>query len=469
MYACDGYGRDERNFAEYPMSLLMGNSSDETSPTTLSYEDSIPHPVTGMPIKRRFVMKSTGDHGMPATLDEEILLGLFSIHYQKNGFADDFFHVTPHEMVSIMEWKKTGYYYHRFCQSLHRWRDIKLDFYGAWYDVVNQGYTDAFMAVIPNFIIHPNSQSGTTKSYEITWDRILHQNLKAGYIRVIDLKIYRRLRSPIAKRMYRYLGANPNNAGKTLVYDLTTFSYKQLGMSPGSYKSVAQLKRTLDSSFQALEQEGFIIPTSSEFRYQKYARGRYRLHIELTEQSSTQLTPRVPANPSPALPAPSLKPAVDEHPLVHELVNRGVFLIKARDLVKKHPSDYISEWIARTDLMDDHEFKKDRASTLVWAIRDNPPTFGRVAKKQHASPPYHAPVLETFEEPDDPIMVYLEGLTAEGLSNLRKEANLKHPDDLDRLKKDLNWLRSSEDKFQKALDYGAVNLLYGENLKNRLT
>lgn len=444
-------GRDEPNLATFPAFLLTGQTLPAGT-TSMSFEDTVQNPVTGRFIRRRYTISCKGCDRLPGELDDEVLMGIIKLGYLKNDLREQTFTVTRSEIFEALEWQhRTGRYYTQISEALSLWRDIKLTYEGAWFNQVTGTHHDVEFQYLGD-VITERDDDNRIVSYEITWDRVIFHLLKGSVLREIDLGLYCRLNSA-AKRIYRLLNCFGSRT-EPVIYDLKQFAITYIGLSKNLEHDVGRIKRALLPSFEALEREGFILPDTHANRYRKRGVGKWDVYIRIADQTR------------PALPAPSLKtPTLDDHPLVHELTNRGVSLIKSRALVEKHTPDYISDWIARTDLMADHEFKKDRASTLVWAIRDDPPTFGRVAKKQQ-SLSYHAPVPET---PKDQVEDYLEGLTPQQRKDLQKHANVKHASTLEEVKKELIGSGRSEEYADELALKEVLTREVEEILRNRLT
>ena len=79
-----GY-KDELNLAEFPIAALTDRVPD--GQTTLVFEDKLER-RDGPPIVRRLTIMGTHKHGLPTSLDDEVLVGLIQLTKRRNNFTD---------------------------------------------------------------------------------------------------------------------------------------------------------------------------------------------------------------------------------------------------------------------------------------------------------------------------------------------------------------------------------------------
>src|SRR5881296_2260964 len=76
-------GRDELNLAEYPLSLVSDRTPQGVK--TIEYEDWVT--LDGQQRPLRWLVSSTAAHGLPTGADQDILVALLQVAYER-GFKD---------------------------------------------------------------------------------------------------------------------------------------------------------------------------------------------------------------------------------------------------------------------------------------------------------------------------------------------------------------------------------------------
>src|SRR6478752_7290612 len=77
--------KDELNLAEFPIAALTDRVPD--GQTTLVFEDRLDQ-RDGAPIVRRLTIMAPSKHGLPAAVDDEVIVGLIQLTKRRNNFTD---------------------------------------------------------------------------------------------------------------------------------------------------------------------------------------------------------------------------------------------------------------------------------------------------------------------------------------------------------------------------------------------
>src|SRR5579883_2402128 len=83
--ALDAGWKDELNLAEFPIAALTDRVPD--GQTTLVFEDKLER-RDNAPIVRRLTIMGTHKHGLPTSLDDEVLVGLIQLTKRRSNFTD---------------------------------------------------------------------------------------------------------------------------------------------------------------------------------------------------------------------------------------------------------------------------------------------------------------------------------------------------------------------------------------------
>jgi len=203
-------------------------------------------------------------------------------------------------------------------------------------------------------------------------------NINARYVKPIDWKYYKLLKTPIATRLYELLSVKfygLNNKERFIRYRYSTLC-SLLPITHQKYKSLA--KQQLDSAHKKLKETEFlekylwrsIASTQSNQKekdwyllYYPGERAKKEMRKVKTEFFESQPIKE-------ALPEPKKKPqsfSKTQINLVNQLVKLNISKITANDLVKYSNQQIIKKWIKAIY----YTKAKDKAAYLVKAIKEN--------------------------------------------------------------------------------------------------
>ena len=364
------------NLAEFPIAALADRVPD--GQTTLVFEDRL-EPHDSEPIVRRLTIMGTHKHGLPTSLDDEVLVGLIQLTKRRNGFSDPKVAFSRYELIELLGWPQSGPSYRRIEEAMQRWISVVLMYENAWWDNAAKSWVDENFHVLDNVTIYdrekrrPASKAGKPAAgrsrrgkkgegagteplplSSFRWNEVIFQSFRSGNLKQLDLEFYLRLRLPTTKRMFRFLDKRFYRRDR-LDFDLKTLACEHIGLSR-SYPPT-ELKRRLRPALEELEALGFLEPLSAEERYSYIARGQWRIILIRARPSSTA--------PAPAEEVPAL---------VEALTARGVTPKAAAKLVEGHPAGRIQtklevfDWLVRNN---DKRVGKNAAGYLVASIRED--------------------------------------------------------------------------------------------------
>ena len=372
----DGIWKDELNLAEFPIAALTDRIPD--GQTTLVFEDKLER-RDSPPIVRRLTIMGTHKHGLPTSLDDEVLVGLIQLTKRRNNFTDAKVPFSRYELIELLGWPQSGQSYRRIEEALHRWVGVVLMYENAWWDNAAKSWVDENFHVLDNVTLYDRERRGRAAKIgrrpraglpgatrrasprtdkaplplsSFRWNEVIFQSFQSGNLKQLDLEFYLGLRLPTTKRMFRFLDKRFYRRSR-LDFDLRTLACEHIGMSR-SY-APTELKRRLRPALEELEQLGFLEPLSPEERYSWVKRGCWRIVLIRGRG----------AGPEPV-------PPRETSALVEALVARGVSSKIAAELVEAHPADRIQtklevfDWLLKNE---DKRVGKNPAGYLVASIR----------------------------------------------------------------------------------------------------
>jgi hypothetical protein len=384
----DAGWKDELNLAEFPIAALTDRIPD--GQTTLVFEDRLER-RDSQPIVRRLTVMGTHKHGLPTSLDDEVLVGLIQITKRRSNFTDAKVQFSRYELIELLGWPQSGQSYRRIEEALHRWVGVVLMYENAWWDNAAKSWVDEQFHVLDNVTLYDRErwrtsirsgkgirgERASSKSDKpplplssFRWNEVIFQSFQSGNLKQLDLEFYLKLRLPTTKRMYRFLDKRFYRRIR-LDFDLRTLACEHIGLSR-SY-APTELKRRLKPALEELEQLGFLEPLSSEERYSYVKRGTWRI-ILIRGCNAT-------AEPDP-------DDSQEPQELVEALKTRGITAKTAQELVETHPPTRIRtkievfDWLIRNE---DKRVGKNPAGYLVASIRSDYQAPGDYRTRHDAS------------------------------------------------------------------------------------
>jgi len=195
-------GRYELNLAEYPLVLLgKGKPGDEANVIREEVRDS----ATGR-VAVREVRIQPSNFGYPTEGDGDILLGLVSLSRGGGNFAEKTVTFTRQQLLRVMGWTRSQKAYDRIQLGLDRWQTTRLVFDGSWYDNHTKRYINTKLVLIQKLHERGPDSDFPHPRLTVTWSDDFARSLSSGYIRSVDLEMYRSLAAVDQHRDARGMG-----------------------------------------------------------------------------------------------------------------------------------------------------------------------------------------------------------------------------------------------------------------------
>lgn len=410
-------GRDELNLAEFPLAAIADRVPDDQK--TLVFEDRIYDSGKSEMISRRLTISASDKFGLPTSLDDEVILGLIQLTKQ-NRFNERKVNFSRYQLIQILGWRHEGRSYERLEKSLKRWLGVTLYYEKAWWDKDEQSWVDENFHILEQVTLYDQqrrlnrlrSSNAEPPLSFFVWNDVVFRSFKSGYLKAIDLGVFRELQFAAAKRMYRFLDKRFYHK-PCWEFDLTEFACEHIGLSRNY--DTGQLKRRLGPAIQELEAVGFLESLPSTQRYVKISRGQWRIVFV----KKAGLTKKEPYR--------------EDSPLIQKLIGEGVTPSVAAELVLEFPEEQISlqlEVLNRLKQTKNRESIRNPAGYLVKSIRENYAPPASLHPKTHTSKPAKAKKAEP-RAANDPVQQqidkYLLSLGDVDLQVL-EEDGLKHAD-----------------------------------------
>ena len=367
-------GRDEMNLVEFPVALLA-----ERAPTgvyTLEFSDIFSDWQQHRTIYRHLTIAATPKYGLPTAKDEEVLLGLLQLTKITNEFTSPRVEFSRYQLLELLGWKNEGPSYRRLMKAFDRWLNTSLTYNNAWRDNNKKewttrkgfGFLDSYefrdsrgrlgegqQAELPLRELHS----------EFRWNAVFFESIQSGYLKKLDYSVVRQLKSPAAKRLYRYLDKLFHEPARVrLIFDLRTLCCEHLAMA--RTRETSHLRKDLHQTAQELEAIGFLELRSERDRFQKISPGVYEVVFE-------KKTPPLIIHSQPTT---SASLSETQHQLYQALIDRHIGPNDAAEFITSpaYPDEMIQEKIEIHDWLverGDPRISKSASGYLVMSIRKN--------------------------------------------------------------------------------------------------
>lgn len=409
-----GVGTDELNLAEFPLAVL--SKSNPEGLKTLVFEDDIFDEGAKQRVRRKLVVSGSDAFGLPTPADSDVLLVLMWLTERRNQFTSPTVPFTRYEMVGRLGWDPGGKSYRRIDDALQRWASVTLHYNRAWWNKQHQNWRSQTFHVLESLDLRGRTVAGTSSDDSLstfTWNPVLFESFRACNVKRLDLDEYFRLRLPTSRQAYRFLDKRFYRA-KRFEMDLRVFACEHVGL--GRNYDSAQLRRKLAPALQELETIGFLVKEGDAERYQRIARGQWKIRLR---RSTSR---------------PAAATGETEPGLIGELVVRGIGIEVARELFQDRDEPLVRQAIEYHDWLvakRDKRVAKNPAGFLAAAIRNQYRPPGDFLRHRATSP-----LVESATSPSKPPTVsatiavdprhklhdYLASLSADDRDQLQREA-----------------------------------------------
>lgn len=339
-------GRDEMNLAEFPLAAIGDRFLDGTK--TVVFSDTVWDREKRKHLPRKLTISGSDRYGLPTAKDDDVLLGCIQLS-SIGDFHDREVRFSRYELLKLLRWPDESRYYKRLATSLRRWKGTTVYSDRAFYDNERKSWVNRDFGVFDNLYIYERETEERAKapaSSWLVWNEVLFNSFNAGYVKQIDWNLYCSLKSPVAKRLYRFLDKRFYR-GNTVEIDLHELAFNKIRVSP-SYNT-SQIKRALSKGIAELESVWELRPSKDRFR--KIEHGKWQTVFQRKRNKASK------------------PPAIDsQNSMANQLIQREVSAATARELVAKHPQERVQTMI---ELFDWHNQKGEAraAGFLVAGIK----------------------------------------------------------------------------------------------------
>ena len=247
------------------------------------------------PIVRRLTIMGTHKHGLPTSLDDEVLVGLIQLTKRRSNFTDARVQFSRYELIELLGWPQSGQSYRRIEEALHRWVGVVLMYENAWWDNAAKSWVDEKFHVLDNVTLYDRERWRTSaRSGKAGQGGPRRVEGRQAPPALVELPLERGDLPELPERQPQ--AARPGVLPQAPAADdqadvpvpgqavLPPLAARLRPADPGlrahrhepSY-APTELKRRLKPALEELEQLGFLEPLGPEERYSYVKRGCWRI------------------------------------------------------------------------------------------------------------------------------------------------------------------------------------------------
>lgn len=346
--------KDELNLAELPVSLSCHRAPKGRHVIKLT-EDMLDK--TGERVHREWTVTGSYSYGLPLAIDDEVLLGL-AYFLRADDFEHRKVHFTQYSLFRLLGWGDSQRSYQRLEASLRRLAGVRLESRESFWDHKEHCFLTRGFGLIDNYMLYRKDSKRSDQPFlsSVTFNETIFESFRSGFVKTLDLNLFLSLRYPIARKLFRLLDKKLH---KSPVYEIDLMRLaSRIALTDMAYPSF--VKKHLAAPHEELIRVGFLN------RVTMIRKGRSE-------------TLRYVMNPRSGWKRPAVRiESASDHPLVRELVARGITRDVARQLLAAHGEKRLA------DKLEVFDHLRIELSPL---ITKNPAGFLRQSIERDFAPP----------------------------------------------------------------------------------
>ena len=311
-------GRDEMNLAEFPFATLTRRDNRRA----IAYEGRVVD-KNGNHHRQEWVVTGNSILGLPTEFDERTFVALMAVTAMR-GLENRKVPFSVYQILKIMGLTDSKRDYQNVEVSLKRLVGVTIYSDGAFWDNSEKERittAKAFHLIEEYWLRYKETNEKVREEAGvpgyIIWGETIWNSFKANYIKNLDLAFFYSLRSPIARRLYRFLDKRMQYQD---VYEIDILeTSKRLGMA--RYRKPSDVKTKFQPAFDELIAKGFL-KSAKVVKHKRYTRIRFvkapKSLPQTTDETEEQSQDR---EDQETLQAKRLTDLRERYGITHELVD----------------------------------------------------------------------------------------------------------------------------------------------------
>jgi hypothetical protein len=240
---------EELNLAEFPF-CLMSSRASENSNKTIRYERQTTTP-DGKVITMRFTVTGAAAYGLPIAGDQDIYVALVVAWAETAPRSKRIEFPSVYALLQSVDIGTDGRSYSRLRDALNRLAGITCISEMAFWDVNSKRRVSA-----EGFHLFESYHIANNGDCYVEASDFLYESVRNGNLKRLDLELYKKLNSPLSRRLFRYLD-QMRHVCRAKVWSISVRRV-QAALPLSSKYSPAQVQRILDRGLDELSKKGFL-------------------------------------------------------------------------------------------------------------------------------------------------------------------------------------------------------------------
>lgn len=286
-------------------------------------------------------------HVVPHGLDNDVMVAIINLYLEDGGPEDGTVRVSMHRLLLAAGLNVSAHYYREVRQSLRRLQSTSYQITQGWWHQGRQRHLDATFNHLWKVTATRDEEYDAGSVLEIRLPDEIAQSIREGYVKPLDLTLYRELSSPPVRAVYRVLDALRWDSGSA--QDRVTLNLLEWGERLSIYSTEPdKIRRVLQPAHDELRERGVL------------------LNVKVTGRGRNQELTYVFA-PTDRLP--------DEE-LLRALTRRGMYPAVAGKYLTEHPDPAAVHLAIRR--FDAYPGRKQNAGALLRDMLVHPERYAEV-------------------------------------------------------------------------------------------
>ncbi|PTA66939.1 replication initiator protein A [Deinococcus arcticus] len=303
-------------------------------------------------------------HVVPHGLDNDVMVAIINLYLEDGCPEDGTVRVSMHRLLLAAGLHGSAHYYREVRQCLRRLQSTSYQITQGWWSQGRQRHMDATFNYLWKVTATREDEYDASSVLEIRLPDEVARSIREGYVKPLDLTLYRELSSPPVRAVYRVLDALRWDSGSA--QDRVTLNLLEWGERLSIYSTEPdKIRRVLQPAHDELRERGIL------------------LDVEVNGRGKAQELTYVFA-PTDRLPDPDLLKA---------LTQRGMYPAVAGKYLSEHPDPVPIHLALRR--FDAYPGKKQNAGALLRDMLIHPERYAEVVPVQ-ADEPRPAPAAKVL-------------------------------------------------------------------------
>lgn len=202
---------------------------------------------------------------VPHGLDNDVMVAIINLYIEEGASEDGTVHTTLHRLLQAAGLATTAHYYKEVKKSLKRLQSTSYQIVQGWWVKGRERHVDATFNYLWKVTTTREGEDEAGSGVEIRLPDEIAQSIREGYLKPLNLGLYRELSSPPVRAVYRVLDGLRWESGSA--QDQVTVNLLEWGERLSIYSSEPdKIRRVLQPAHQELQEKGVLKEVTQQGR-----------------------------------------------------------------------------------------------------------------------------------------------------------------------------------------------------------